>query len=161
MSGPSKPFAVSIPPGTYPVIEGAAAAGLLRALRDPTLAERAAGTIAAHGEAIRKAVLGHVERLETAVAKADFDGAYGEAHEIRGLAGNAGLAACGRIANGLCIYLDALARAGAKPDGALVGLYVDAVARAARSEDEGTRLGSKVAGELAALAEKRLAGIKD
>jgi chemotaxis protein histidine kinase CheA len=157
----TKDMAVLIPPGGYPVIAGSDAASLLRALRDPAVAERAASTLAAQGETMRRAVLEHVARLEKAGQGGDAGALFAEAHEIRGLAGNAGLGATGRIANGLCRYLDALSHLNAAADSSLVALHLDAIARASRAEDEATRLGEEVASELAALVTRRLGGIKD
>jgi chemotaxis protein histidine kinase CheA len=150
--------ATCIPPGSYPVIAGAEAIGLLHALRDPVVVERAACAIASKVEEMRLATLDHVGRMEQ--AGADLCAIFAEAHEIRGLAGNAGLTATGRIANGLCGYLDALWRADGKADPHLVELHLDAIARAAHAEDEATRLGEEVADELAALVGKRLADLK-
>lgn len=158
---PPKPSAVTIPPGCYPVIAGSDAAGLLRALRDPRVGERVASTLAAQTETMRQAVLDHVARLETVGQGGDPGTLYAEAHEIRGLAGNAGLNATGRIANGLCRYLDALSRLNAAAEPSLVGLHLDAIARAARAEDEATRLGEEVVNQLAALVNKRLGSLKD
>ena len=86
---------------------------------------------------------------------------FEQAHEIRGLAGNAGLIATGRIANNLCKYLDALDQAGRQPDQGLVALHLEAIGRAAHAEDEATRLGDAVANELAHLVDKKLAEIND
>ncbi len=93
----------------------------------------------------------------------DFDVAamFEQAHEIRGLAGNAGLSATGRIANVLCTYLDATRRMDVAPDRTLVALHLESIARAAHAEDEATRLGDTVANELAALVERKLAEIGD
>jgi len=151
--------AVEIPPGAYPVLSGAAADRLLANLRDPKVAASAARIIAEKAEDMRAAVLGHITRLEAAARAADREALFLEAHEIRGLAGNAGLIATGRIANGLCRYLDALARADMRPDASLLALHLDAIARAAHAEDEATRLGETVASELAQLVAKKLAEI--
>jgi hypothetical protein len=161
---PSKPAgakAVSIPPGEYPVFSGAAAMRLMRAVRDPEVAAKASRIIGASAEGMRGAVLVYIDRVEAAARAADFAGIYEQAHEIRGLAGNAGLIATARIANGLCRYLDALTRAQREPEGPVVSLHLDAIARAAHAEDEATRLGDAVAGELEQLVDKKLAEINE
>jgi hypothetical protein len=148
--------AAKIMPGAYPVLSGKAAMRLLHALRDPEIVSAAAKVVADKAEELRVAVLAHVDRIADAANAADPVATYEQAHEIRGLAGNAGLIATGRIANGLCRYLDALGRAGRQPDQELVALHLEAIARAARAEDEATRLGDTVANELAALVDKKL-----
>ncbi|MGA7673932.1 MAG: Hpt domain-containing protein [Rhizomicrobium sp.] len=153
--------AIKIPPGAYPVFSPKVASRLSQALRDPQVVAAAARVIAHKAEDLRVAVLGYVDRMEEAARAADLTTTFEQAHEIRGLAGNAGLVATGRIANGLCKYLDAIDRAGRTPDQTLVALHLEAIARAARAEDEATRLGDTVANELAALVDKKLAEIND
>ena len=149
--------ATKIMPGAYPVLPRKAAMRLLHALRDPEIVSAAALAVADKAEELRLAVLAHVDRIADAARAADPVATYEQAHEIRGLAGNAGLAATGRSANGLCRYLDALGRAGRQPAQKLVALHLEAIVRAARAEDEATRLGEEVANELAALVDKKLA----
>jgi hypothetical protein len=151
--------AAKIPPGVYPVFSSKVASHLSQALHDPEVVATAARVIAHKAEDMRIAVLGHVDRMEEAVRTSDLATTFEQAHEIRGLAGNAGLVATGRIANGLCKYLDAIERAGQTPDQALVVLHLEAISRAAHAEDEATRLGDTVANELAVLAQKKLAEI--
>jgi len=153
--------ATKIMPGAYPVFSRKTASGLLHALRDPEITAAAARVIASKAEELRIAVLAHVDRIGKAARAADPVATYEQAHEIRGLAGNAGLTATGRIANGLCKYLDAINRAGRQPDQELVALHLEAIARAAHAEDEATRLGDTVANELAVLVDKKLAEIND
>jgi HPt (histidine-containing phosphotransfer) domain-containing protein len=154
---------ILIQPGAYPVL---AAAGISKQLRDPKVAQAAECALDGGASAIRGAALVYIDRLQThinrmqaAVATSDFDLIYGDAHEVRGLAGNAGLTAAARIAGELCRYLDAMGRANATPDATLVQLHLKAVVRAARAEDETTRLGSTVAEVLATLVNKKLAEI--
>jgi len=160
IKAPKKP-SKTILPSAYPQMTSAAAMGLLQALRNPQVCADAARIIADKAEDLRHAVLGHVSRMEQAARDFDLPAVFEQAHEIRGLAGNAGLAATGRIANGLCKYLDATQRAGVKPERSLVVLHLEAIARAARAEDEATRLGNTVANELAVLVDKKLAEIND
>ena len=153
--------AAKIPPGVYPVFAAKDAVRLLRALNDPEIIAQAALVIVSKAEELRSAVLSHVERLENAARLSNLGEVFDQAHEIRGLAGCAGLAATGRIANILCKYLDAMGRAGVQPEQTVVALHLDAIARAAHAEDEATRLGDTVANELAALVDKKLSEIND
>ena len=148
--------AVKIPPGGYPALPRKVALQLLEAMQDPEIIAAAARVIADKAEEMRGAVLGHVESLEQAARAADQARIFEQAHEIRGLAGNAGL-----IANNLCKYLDALDQAGRQPYQELVALHLEAIGRAAHAEDEATRLGDVVANELAHLVDKKLAEIND
>ena len=154
-----RPRAVRIPPGGYPALPRKLALQLLEAVQDPEIIAEAVRVIADKAEEMRSAVLGHVERLEQAARAADQAKIFEQAHEIRGLAGNAGLVATQRIANNLCKYLDALDQAARQPDQGLVALHLEAIGRAAHAEDEATRLGDAVANELALLVEKKLAEI--
>ena len=158
---PRRVRAAKIPPGVYPVFAAKDAARLLRALHDPQIIAEAALVIVSKAEELRVAVLSHVERMTAAARLSDHGEVYQQAHEIRGLAGCAGLAATGRIANILCRYLDALGRAGAEPEQSVVALHLDAIARAAHAEDEATKLGDTVANELAALVDRKLAEINN
>jgi HPt (histidine-containing phosphotransfer) domain-containing protein len=153
------PAATRIAPGAYPGFSRADATRLSLALRDPETTSKAARIIAGKAVELRDVVLAHVDRLAAATRGSDLDAVFEHAHEIRGLAGNAGLVATGRIANGLCKYLDAIGRADRSPELSLVVLHLEAIARAAHAEDEATRLGDTVANELAALVEKKLAEI--
>lgn len=150
-----------VPPGAYPVFSSAVAMQLMRTLRDPQVAACAARIISERAEELRSEVLSYIDKVEEAVRVFDPVAIYEQAHEIRGLAGNAGLLATGRIANGLCRYLDALAVAGHKPEQGVVALHLDAISRAAHAEDEATRLGDAVANELAELVERKLAEINE
>ena len=153
--------ATKIMPGAYSVFPRKTAAGLLQALRDPEIVAAAVRVIVEKAEDLRVAVLAHIDRIADAGRACDPVATYEQAHEIRGLAGNAGLLATGRIANGLCKYLDAMDRAEHQPDQALVALHLEAIGRAAHAEDEATRLGDTVANELAALVDRKLAEIND
>ena len=156
-----KARAAKIMPGAYPVFPRNTASRLLQALRDPEIVAAAARVVADKAEELRTAVLAHVDRIAEAARACDSVAIFAQAHEIRGLAGNAGLLATGRIANGLCKYLDAINRARLRPDQGLVALHLEAIARAAHAEDEATRLGEEVANELAALVDRKLAEIND
>jgi hypothetical protein len=133
----------------------------LAALRSSATLAKASRVIAQKTAALRGAVLDLVTQMEAFTKSGDWPAAFAAAHEIRGLAGTAGLSATGRIANGFCHYLDALLRAGAQPDAAIVQLHVDAITRSARTEDETARHGDAVADELAALVARRLAELRN
>ncbi len=110
---------------------------------------------------MRGAVLALVGRLEHEAGARDWTAVYATTHEIRGLAGSAGLGATGRIANVLCHYLDATARRQAAPDAAVAGLHLDAILRSARTANDAVRHGEAVAEELSLLVARKLAEIKD
>ena len=139
-----------------PVVRGADAAHFVSALKSADASRRANRAVLARTSQLRDAVLDYVSALEQAVHAGDDAAAFGQAHEIRGLAETIGLVAAGRIANGLCFYLDAMAERGQRTDRTVIMLHVDAIARSARAEDEATRLGGKVAVELAALVARKL-----
>lgn len=157
---------IVVQPGAYPVLPPAAAQAISRRLRDPSAAAAAETALQASAADIRDAVQVHIDRLQAhigrmqaAIAAGDFARIYDEAHEVRGLAGNAGLTASAEIAAILCRYLDALVRADVTPEPAVVQLHLEAVVRAAQTEDEATRLGSTVARVLATLVDKKIAEI--
>jgi hypothetical protein len=104
------------------------------------------------------AVLELADALEQ--AGKDLDAVLSAAHEIRGLAGTAGMPAAGRIADGLCRYCDELDKLGLAPDPAIVDLHVGATLRAIRIPAERGVLGEAVAKELAALVSHKLTEIK-
>lgn len=157
---PPKGQAVTIEPGRYPVFSSAVAMGLTRALRDPETAAKASAAMAAATAPMRDSVLGFVTRIEEAARADDFPRIYSESHEIRGLAGNAGLEATARIANELCRYLDGFAQAGRSPERAVIRLHLEAIARSV-TEAEPPELSDAVAKELALLVGKKLAEIND
>ena len=110
---------------------------------------------------MRGAVLELVEQMDEAARAQDWSAVYLSAHETRGLAATAGLAATGRICNGLCHYLDAIAELGLKPDAAIASLHLGAIIRSARTVDDTARHGDEVAEQLAQLVAHKLAEIKD
>jgi|WetSurMetagenome_2_1015567.scaffolds.fasta_scaffold629477_1 HPt (histidine-containing phosphotransfer) domain-containing protein len=155
-----------IQPGSYPGLPSAAAAAISRQLRAPSIAAAAEQALEGGSGQIREAVLVHIDRLQAAVERmqaavesGNFDNIYGEAHEVRGLAGNAGLNAAAAIAAELCRYLDALIGADIAPEAAVVQIHLEATIRAARAEDEAPRLGDTVAAVLSLLVTKKLAEV--
>ncbi len=158
---PGKGKSVTVEPGKYPVFSGAVAMRLGKALRDQDVAAQAEQALAATAGGMRECVLEHLAKVEAAVRADDLAQVFQESHEIRGLAGNAGLSATGRIANCLCRYLDGFTQAGRPPGRPLIRLHLEAMSRAATAEDEATRLGDTVVTELAALVDKKLAEINE
>jgi hypothetical protein len=155
-----KPVRV-ISPDAYPRLVPKAAAPLLaRMLKSDATSQKAARIIALKAETLRAAVLDYVDRLCDAGRDHDFIAIYEQAHEIRGLAETANLRATGRIADGLCQYLDAMSRAGAVADPSVVQLHLGAILRAAGAGPDSGTLGDVVTGELRALVERKLAEIK-
>jgi chemotaxis protein histidine kinase CheA len=107
------------------------------------------------------AVLQYIRQLENAAATSDVADIFGHAHEIRGLAGTAGMEAAGRIAEGLCRYLDASKIQQSTVDPAVIALHVDAIARASSSAEEAGKFGSRVAVELGALVTRKLGAVNE
>src|SRR5579872_3422038 len=94
-----------IPPEAYPQLANKSEAiAAARVLRSPAAARRGARAIEEQRESLSAAVHGLVDDLEKAGGALDL--VLQAAHEIRGLAEPAGLAAAGRIADGLCRYAD-------------------------------------------------------
>ncbi len=147
--------------GCRPLLSDGARKQAMARLRSGETLARASRVIAMRTAEMRGAVLELIEALDAAMRARDWSLVFAATHEIRGLAETAGLTATGRIANGLCHYLDSLARLGMAPDTAVVGLHVDAVIRSARTEDDAVRHGDAVAEQLAALVARKLADVKD
>ncbi len=158
---PPRGEGVTVQPGVYPIMPVAAAMQLSRALRDKGVVQEATPVLADTSESIKTSVLDNIERMENAARADNFPGVYHESHEIRGLAGNGGLAAAARIANELCRYLDAFFEQHRDPEKHVVRLHMGAISHAARATDDATRLGDTVAKELAQLVDKKLAEINE
>jgi histone H3/H4 len=149
-----------IPPDAYPqlVAKGDAAA-ISRMLKSPDTVVRGSRVIGSSTEGLRAAVRDYVVELEQ--AGQDLAQISDKAHEIRGFAETAGLHATGHIADGLCRYFDESEQLGVGPDMTIVSLHIAAIARAARAEDEVSRMSEVVAKELAALVNHKLTEIKN
>lgn len=148
-----------IPPDSYPqMVSKTEAARISRALRASETIQRGDRVVEEQSQTLRQGVRDYVQALEMAVG--DHESTYAKAHEIRGFAETAGLAATGRIADGLCGYFDEMEKLAAEPDLDVVALHVSAIARAAFAEDEAIRMGNMVAKELAALVDHKLAETK-
>ena len=130
-------------------------------LKSSALLAKAGRVLAMKSTEMRGAVLELVEQVEGEARSGDWRAVYATTHEIRGLAGSAGLTATGRIANGLCHYLDAMNERGAAPDAAIASLHLDAIVRSARTAHDATRHGDAVAQELSLLVARKLAEVKE
>ncbi len=152
--------AVFIAADEYPaVLKGHNAAEFVKKLADPETAQRAARMIELRREALCDAVLDYIRQLESAAATSDLPDIFGQAHEIRGLAETAGMEAAGRIADGLCRYLDTSKEQQSPTDPVVIALHVDAIVRASSSTDEARKFGSRVALELGALVARKLGAV--
>ena len=151
-----------IPASDYPaLLPPARRVQALRQLRSDEMLDKAHRVILKKKSELRGAVMEHVERIEVAARSNDWSLVFELAHEIRGLAATAGLAATGQIANGLCRYLDTLSLMSAAPDAAVASLHLDAIIRSARTEDDAARYGATVAHQLETLVERKLGEIKE
>lgn len=108
---------------------------------------------------VSQAVRGYIEALEKAFQTGDIQTMFDQAHEIRGLAANAGLDAVGRLADGLYKYVDMSRRMEAPPDADVIVLHINAIARASSTADEAKAYGERVATELNALVEHKLQAV--
>ena len=157
MSSDNKSNVMIIGTNEYPaMLEGKVAADFLASMKANETAQRGRQVIELRKDVIGDAVQSYIRALELAAAKFDTQTVYGQAHEIRGLAATAGLEAAGRIADGLCKYIDTASRLGVTIDPTVINLHIDAINRAANAKDDATRLGRQVAAELSALATHKL-----
>ncbi|HEX4117615.1 MAG TPA: hypothetical protein VHX99_02345 [Rhizomicrobium sp.] len=148
-----------IPPDSYPqMVSKGEAARISRALRSQETIQQGDRVIEEASHGLRDGVRDYVRGLETVIG--DHRQTFEKAHEIRGFAETAGLAATGRIADGLCNYFDEMEKLAAEPDMEVIALHVSAIARAAFAEDEAIRMGNMVAKELATLVHHKLAETK-
>lgn len=144
-----------IPPDSYPQMASKAdIAKMSRALRSREAIKAGTRAIEDASESLRDGVRDYVKALER--ADGDYQQTSEKAHEIRGFAETAGLAATGRIADGLCKYFEEMDKLVIEPDWEVIGLHVSAIARAAYAEDEAIRMGDMVARELEALVDHKL-----
>jgi HPt (histidine-containing phosphotransfer) domain-containing protein len=151
--------AQTIPPDLYPqMLTPEQATELSQRLRSPASLLQAARILEEAATPLREALLAQVAGLEEAAN--DPGRICAAAHEIKGLAAMAGLPAAGRIAGGLCHYLEQCELAGRAPDAAVLALHVSAIARTARDAGLDAPMGEKVISELAALAAHKLAAAR-
>lgn len=149
-----------IPPEAYPQpVNRKEAANAARLLRSPAAAKRGGRALEMQRESLSAAVHGLADDLEKAGGAQAL--VLQAAHEIRGLGESAGLAAAGRIADGLCRYIDEMQRASLRPDQNIIELHVNAILRATRNEQERGAISEAVAKELAALVSHKLTEIKN
>jgi hypothetical protein len=158
---PESQTAEVVPADRYkPLLPKGRREAALAMLRSGETLAKAGRMVAMRRAELRDAVLDLVDQMDLTARGGDWPAAFAAAHEIRGLAATAGLTATGRIANGLCQYLDAVEMLRAVPDAAVAGLHIDAIVRSARTEDDTARHGNAVAEQLSALVSRKLAEIK-
>jgi hypothetical protein len=151
-----------VPPEDYPpLLSRSKHLQAIAMLKNAETLAKANGAIAAKTAELRGAVLELVGGLESAMKAGDWTSVFAGTHEIRGLAGMAGLGATGRIANVYCQYVDSTLQFGLDPDETVCALHLDALIRSAHSEDDAARHGDAVAQELSALVTRKLSEIKD
>jgi chemotaxis protein histidine kinase CheA len=162
MSKQPKPAAEIVPVSDYPaMLTPAAAAEFVRLIASPDAKQRVTNAVDLRRDMLGGAVRGYVGDLEKAVADNDMKAIFDIAHEIRGLAGTAGLETSGKIADGLCKYIDAADRLAAPVETPVVALHIDAIARAASAAAEAKTHGARVAAELNTLVTHKLQAIND
>jgi HPt (histidine-containing phosphotransfer) domain-containing protein len=145
-----------IPPEAYPqAMPRAESKAFVQVLTSQTALARADRVVAEQRPLIGYAIATHVAALNSAFAAGNLNAAHAAAHEIRGLAANAGFAAAGSISDKLCKYLDAGKET--PPDQLILRLHVEAIVHATQALDEADRFGRAVAAELEALVAQRLA----
>lgn len=143
---------------SYPaVMRKFEAAQFIAHLKSDETAKRTQKIMASSRDVMREAVEDYVKLLDDASRMMDTAAMFAQAHEIRGTAETAGLGVAGRMANGLCLYLDALD--GLEADQATVRLHVEAIQRVVRGEDDGA-IANVVAEELTSLVIRKLGEAK-
>ncbi|MGN6147016.1 MAG: Hpt domain-containing protein [Rhizomicrobium sp.] len=144
----------------YPaMLDGEAAEAFLTELSLRDTSKRANNAVETKKIQISHAVRGYIEMMEKAYRGGDLKTMIAQAHEIRGLAANAGLEAVGRLADGLYKYIDMAMRLEAALDSDVILLHINAIARASSTADEAKAYGERVAKELSALVDHKLQSI--
>jgi HPt (histidine-containing phosphotransfer) domain-containing protein len=144
----------------YPaMLDAEAAEAFLVELSLRDTSKRANNAVETKKIQISHAVRGYVETLEKAFHANDLKAMIDQAHEIRGLAANAGLEAVGRLADGLYKYIDMAMRLEAPLDTDVISLHINAIARASSTADEAKAYGERVARELSALVDHKLQAV--
>ena len=162
MSTPTKSKAQIVAVKDYPaMLTEEAAAEFTRTFANPETKQRASRVIEQRREVLSSAVRDYIKVLEKAMDKGDMKPVYAQSHEIRGLAANAGLEAVGRIADGLCKYIDAAQSLDAPLEKPVVALHIDAICRAASAVQDAKTHGARVATELGVLVARKLQAIND
>jgi len=154
------PNAEIIDTDQYPaMLDAEAAEAFLVELSLRDTSKRANGALETKRMQISLAVRGYIEALEKAIKGNDIKTMIEQAHEIRGLAANAGLEAVGRLADGLYKYIDTTLRLQAPVDPQVIVLHINAIARASTTASEAKAYGEAVANELNALVTRKLQAI--
>ena len=150
-----------IPTTQYPQLLPQSLRGsAMRMLRSRELHDRADNVISKRNQELRRAVLKYIEQLDLAAVAGDWNTAYWQAHEIRGLAGNADLTLAGRLANLFCVYLDGISELGQSPDPAVAALHLDAMDRSIEVPDDANQFGDSVFTELSLLVGRSLRALR-
>jgi len=145
-----------IQPDAYPqLMSRQDAAHAMRVLRSAQASVRAQVVMDGFVPTARAGVMSLVAALEA--AGGDIARISLVAHEIRGLAQPAGLAATGRITDVLCRYLEETQLQGRAADKAVVQLHLSAILRATHAEDEGRASCDVIVRELSQLVARKLA----
>ena len=142
-----------------PLLEEEAAAAFLTELSLRDTSKRANTALETKRVQISHAVRGYIEILEKALRTNDIPTIIQQAHEIRGLAANAGLEAVGRLADGLYKYVDTATRLEASVDAQVISLHINAIARASTTASEAKAYGEDGLTELSALVAHKLQAI--
>lgn len=146
----------------YPaMLDEKAAAEFMHVLASKDTNKRMNTTIEQRRGEISSAVRRYVVELAAAATGGDLKAVFDCAHDIRGLAGTGGLEAAGRIADGLCKYIDSAERLGAAAETPIIALHIDAIARAASTSAEAQKHGPQVAAELGELVARKLNALND
>jgi len=154
------PEAEIIDTDQYPaMLDEEAAQAFLTELSLRDTSKRATNALETKRMQISHAVRGYIEALDKAVRGNDLKTMIEQAHEIRGLAANAGLEAVGRLADGLYKYIDTAMRLEAPVDPQVIVLHINAIARASTTASEAKAYGEAVANELSALVARKLQAI--
>lgn len=142
-----------------PLLDEEAAAAFLTELSLRDTSKRANTALDTKRTQISHAVRGYIAVLENAVRDNDIKTMVEQAHEIRGLAANAGLEAVGRLADGLYKYIDAATRLETAVDPTVILLHINAIARTSTTAKEAKDYGERVATELSALVAHKLQAV--
>jgi Hpt domain len=159
---PSSKKAEIVAAKDYPaMLDEKAATEFLRMMARSDTAKRMNNAVEVRRGEISGAVRGYVQQLAVAASGGDLKTLFKLAHEIRGLAGTGGLEATGKIADGLCKYIDTASQLDATPESSIIALHIDAIARASSKNAEAKTYGERVATELGMLVARKLQAINE
>jgi HPt (histidine-containing phosphotransfer) domain-containing protein len=160
MTNKKAPEAEIIDASQYPaMLDAEAAEAFLVELSLRDSSKRANNAVETKKIQISHAVRGYIEALDKAFRNSDLKAMVAQAHEIRGLAANAGLEAVGRLADGLYKYIDMVVRLEATLDADVISLHINAIARASSTAAEAKAYGESVAKKLGVLVDHKIQAI--